>query len=408
MNKIALTILLFLLPLLSKALEVEIDGIKYNLTIDEDNKPVAEVAWKWMRVPPEGYLQGDYRGAIIIPEKVTYEGIDFSVTKIGEESFMGSQYLTSVTIPNSVTSIGYHAFGGCTSLTSVTIPNSVTHLGGDAFSYCTSLTSVILPNSLEILDDFFVGCSSLKSITIPNSVKKIESYAFQGCTSLTSITIPNSVTSIGSSAFRDCRSLTSITIPNSVTKIEWGVFINCSNLKSVNLPNRIEEISASLFQNCESLTSIIIPNSVTKINLAAFEGCRSLTTVVVGTGMKEIENDAFTSCTHLKDFYCYAAQASSDSPSWKVFNGGASVSTATLHVPTESLLFYKLNNPWTDFGNVVALTENDPTPTDVKAIRKIDNNSEKTFDLYGRRIDQPKRGIYIKDGKKVIIRDFKR
>lgn len=406
MNKIALTFFLFLLPLLSKAIEVEIGELKYSLTIDEDNKPVAEVILK--KNPNSYYVQGDYYGAITIPEKVTYEGIDFTVTRIGEEAFWNSPYLTSVTIANSVTSIGHEAFHGCTSLTSVTIPNSVTRIESGVFTHCTNLTSVTLSNSIEVLGKIFYECSGLETITIPNSVKRIESYAFQNCTSLASVTIPNSVTSIGRNAFVGCTSLTSMTIPNSVTKIEWGVFSECSNLKSVNLPNRIEEISASLFQNCESLTSIIIPNSVTKINPAAFEGCRSLTTVVVGTGMKEIENDAFTSCTHLKDFYCYAAQASSDSPSWKVFNGGASVSTATLHVPTESLLFYKLNNPWTDFGNVVALTENDPTPTDLKAIRKIDNNSEKTFDLYGRRIDQPKRGIYIKDGKKVIIRDFKR
>ena len=46
-------------------------------------------------------------------------------------------------IPNSVTSIGGRAFSGCSGLTSITIPNSVTSIGNYAFSYCSGLTEVV-------------------------------------------------------------------------------------------------------------------------------------------------------------------------------------------------------------------------------------------------------------------------
>ncbi len=56
-----------------------------------------------------------------------------SVTSIGDNAFGNCSDLTSVTIPNSVTSIGDNAFGNCSGLTSVTILNSVTSFGRNAF-----------------------------------------------------------------------------------------------------------------------------------------------------------------------------------------------------------------------------------------------------------------------------------
>ena len=150
----------------------------------------------------------EYSGEVIIPENVTYNGITYSVTSIGNYAFSVCSSLTSVTIPNSVTSIGSYAFNGCSRLTSITIPNSVTSIG----------------------ESTFYGCYSLTSVTIPNSVTSIGFEAFEYCRSLTSITIPNSVTSIGDNAFAYCSSLTSITIGNSVESIGDWTFYACSSL----------------------------------------------------------------------------------------------------------------------------------------------------------------------------------
>lgn len=237
---------------------------------------------------------GNYHGALVIPEEVTYLNRTRKVTAIGAKAFYQNDRLTSITIPNSVTSIGEYAFNTCSSLTSVsisnrvsiiekgafygchslksvTIPNSVTTIGDFVFAYCDSLTWVTIPNSVTTIGYSMFGyCYSLKSVTIPNSVTTIEAFAFSGCLSLTSITIPNSVTSIGNDAFAGCSGLTSVTIPNSVKTIGIGGFEHCSGLTSVTFYNGVTTIGERAFEDCSSLTSITIPNSVTSIGDRAF------------------------------------------------------------------------------------------------------------------------------------------
>jgi hypothetical protein len=239
-------------------------------------------------------------GGLVIPQAVTENSVEYSVTSIGDGAFCGCSGLTTVTISNSVTSIGQAAFNGCSSLTSVTIGNSVTSIGDGAFYNCSGLTSVTISNSVtSIGSSAFYGCSSLTTVTIPNSVTSIGGGAFRGCSGLTTITISNSVTRIGSSAFYGCSGLTSVTIPNSVTSIGERAFEGCIGLTSVTIPNSVTSIGSSAFRDCSGLTSVTIPNSVTSIGIGAFNGCSGLTTVTIGNSVTSIGSAAFYNCIGL-------------------------------------------------------------------------------------------------------------
>ena len=316
-------IILALLPLVVHADAVQIDGIYYNL---DNIVKTAEVTSN----------PNKYSGAVVIPEAVKYNGVQYDVTIIGNNAFQYCSSLTSITIPNSVTSIEICAFYKCTGLTSVTIPNSVTSIGYYAFQYCSGLRSISIGNSVtSIGGSAFEGCGVLTSITVGNSLVNIVGGVFAGCSSLTSIhvaegnnkydsrdgcnaiietesnililgckntVIPNSVTSIGS-AFSGCTGLTSVTIPNSVTSIGASAFNDCTGLTSVTIPNSVTSIGSSAFRNCRGLTSVTIPNSVTSIGEYAFEGCSVLNGITIGNTVTSIGNSAFQGCSELKNVF---------------------------------------------------------------------------------------------------------
>lgn len=108
-TKILLSLFISLLALSASAYNFMVDGIAYNK--NSDGKSVT-VTYTTDDVPdPDNH--SSYKGKITIPEKVTYNGVTYSVTSIGYRAFFDCTGLTSITIPNSVTSIGEFAFSGC-------------------------------------------------------------------------------------------------------------------------------------------------------------------------------------------------------------------------------------------------------------------------------------------------------
>ena len=301
---LAITVFVTLLTNIVSAYDIEVDGIYYN--IDIENKTVS--------VTFQGGWLNCYEGNIIIPSVVSYANQELPVTSIDNFAFSDCTGLTSVRIPNSVTSIGDYAFRKCTGLTSISIPSSVTTIGEYAFRECTGLTSITIPNSVTSIGDAaFRECTRLTSITIPNSVTSIGGSTFSNCSGLTSITIPSSVTSIGEYAFRECTGLTSVTIPNSVTSIGYSAFLNCNNLNKIEISDlgswcqiQFENYFSNplyfahhLYLGDKEINNLVIPESVSLINSYAFIECYSLESLEIPNTVNYIGEDAFSECSNL-------------------------------------------------------------------------------------------------------------
>ena len=294
--------------------------------------------------------------------------------------FMASAHDIEVKNADNVT-IYYNYFNNGTEL-------EVTFRGSSYGSYSGEYQgNVVIPEEVTYMnrtrkvtsigDDAFMFCKGLTSVTIPNSVTSIGERAFYSCFGLTSITIPNSVTSIGSEAFFVCKGLTSITIPNSVTSIGSEAFSNCSGLTSITIPNSVTSIGEGAFYYCSGLTSITIPNSVKSIGDSAFDGV-DLTTVV-----SLIENP----------FVIEGKSSSSRAFSVNTFYN------ATLYVPVGTIDKYKATNGWKDFVYIV-----EGTPTGIKVIENTQKKKATVYDLNGVRLSEPKKGINIINGQKVIVK----
>lgn len=254
---------------------VTIDGYTFHFTLNLDTYTA--------RVTKVTSQKTSY--SITIPENVTYDEHNYSITSIGndyESSIVDSpSKVSKIIIPNSVTTIGDYAFYQCRG--TITLPTNLIYIGNYAFS-----------------------SSRLQKVTIPSGVTTIGDYAFSECTMLSSISIPNSVTSIGDYAFSGCTKLTSIRIPNQVTSIGQGTFKN-SGLTSATIGNRVTSIGKDAFYLCTSLTSITIPNNVETIGAHAFYGCSSMNSITLGTHLTNIGKEALPSNNNQAlNVYCYA------------------------------------------------------------------------------------------------------
>lgn len=355
--------------------------------------------------------------------------IENGVTSIGERAFydFGNAGLASVTIPASVTSIGYAAFHVCT-IPSVTFASGsqLTSIGGYAFEECPNLTSFTIPNGVTTIgESAFMGCPSLASVTIPASVETIDDYAFSLCTGLTSITIPNSVTSIGKEAFSQCENLATVTL-NSNPKIGADAFknyINSNPTVTMNLmANSADEkywmtfynenynfqadantqvFKAALSDTKVSLTELTTDKIVNKNNAVLL---KSTASPIVMTLTSTNSENVFTG-NDLNGVSDPAGHTAADPSTTFVLNKG-----------TQGVGFYKLatgsklgvGKAYLSYSgggasNFFDIDDDGTTGID-NGQWTIDNSDKVFYDLNGRRVMNPTKGLYIVNGKKVLLK----
>ena len=92
----------------SYAYDFEVDGIYYDYNDGSGGTTVAVA-----RGPGGGFSNNSYKGDVVIPPSVIYNGKTYIVSAIGKDAFLSCHDVTSVTIPTSVISIGDRAFEGC-------------------------------------------------------------------------------------------------------------------------------------------------------------------------------------------------------------------------------------------------------------------------------------------------------
>lgn len=277
-------------------------------------------------------------GVIDIPDTVTKDNIDYTVTAIGNNAFE-SLNVSSVFIPATVTSIGPFAFRFCKFLATVTFAedSQLKSIGLGAF-YGTEqayprFKEIKIPDSVETIGNAaFRYCQNLERIALPSALQTLSNVTFYGCTALSEVTFPASLETIQVGAFGYCRNLSEVELPASLKTIQSYVFGGCSDLKTVSYDGSLEQwnhITANndvLGYSCPSLvtddytaqfilvendlpdhfpktvtitkytgteSTVILPSTisswpVTKIGEAAFQDNTTITSVTIPASVTEI------------------------------------------------------------------------------------------------------------------------
>ncbi len=212
-----------------------IDGIYYDLSGTEAAVSTSNAS-------------GCQLANVVIPEKVTFNGVEYTVTSIKEKAFgsatasKGNGKVVSVTIPSTVTIVGQYAFANCVNITTVNSYSTI--LGSYMFYNCPLVENVTLKNTVKISNHAFCNTiadnnskkTNISSLVFPETLQFIGQYAFARCL-ITNIVIPAGVTTIEGNAFTDCDSLEKAVVLG--TTLNTAVFNNCSALDELVLTEKI-------------------------------------------------------------------------------------------------------------------------------------------------------------------------
>jgi len=175
-------------PLVLDQLIVTIDGIRYLL---KDGKANIEIQ------------PATLSGEVTIPDKVTYESVDYDVTTVmgAHEIESGGAFsytqVTKVTLPSSIKTIGWQAFKNAQNLQEVVLNEGITEIVESAFAECPELTTINIPSTVTVLPGaIFSDCPKLKALTLPEGITKLDNNALYN-SGIETLTIPSTCTSIG-------------------------------------------------------------------------------------------------------------------------------------------------------------------------------------------------------------------
>lgn len=348
--------------------KVMIDGLNYYL---DDEKKTARVA------------NGDYKGEIIIPATVTYNGVTYTVNEIREDAFKGNKNITAITIPETFNTNSFNEdethyipegfIDGCTNLT--TIAGTSSAIGSVIYEgYNHTIKQAIVFNDFGEDGEpwwwanivlYFAALESLDLSAV--EVELIDylhnSYdntmAFEGAHNLKTLILPKTLTNIPAELCREAWSLQSITIPKGVTEIGDAAFYNCHALSSVNFEGTPKRIGKYAFYNAHALTSISIPNGVEEVGAAAFYGCTYLTDIEIPASVKVMGDNSFALCSKVKSIKSAALVPPTieDKTFYEV-----DLNTP-LYVYESAYEAYKADRYWGRFNNIIKV---DNMPTDVE------------------------------------------
>jgi len=425
------------------------DNIKYlgHVAIEMENKSESLTIKEGTTVIADNFLvYGDPLVSITLPS---------SIKCIGTSAFEGCKEIKTINLPEGLEEIGRRAFRG-TELSGVRLPSTLKYLGGCAFAYNKNLDIITLPESLEYLgarvfqkcigivqvnlqyaqeqktggdyygptsgqigEKLFYQCTGIEKVTVGPSVPKIYDGMFEGCTNLRKVVFEDRQSSdtlaIGNRAFYGCTSLLTSEIQGSNNSSKQAPrFAPEDNEPTLTIPGFTSAVGENTFCGCESLKSIVVSDGITVLPNYIFYRCPSVEKIYLPSSLDSLGDKALcfigSKENHPFDLYC-AAKSVPKLPISRFGSYGRTynpfqpnLTDCRLFVVPETVELYQATEFWNKF-EILADESLDIEITIPDASRNHDNQ---IFNLQGHKVRQIgqrlPRGIYVVDGKKILIR----
>ena len=172
-----------------------------------------------------------------------------------------------------------------------------------------------------------------------------------------------------------------------------GKFAIPETVTNHNKTYTVTEIGESTFENNKNITEVIIPSSITGIGDKAFKGCVNLRAITVYNP------------TPINLSVAGARGAGTRSGGSSVFEG-VDKFLCILYVPDGSVDLYKAASVWSEFRHIIPIST-----TGISGVTISEDEVFDVYDLRGRKVkskttnlDGLTRGIYIVNGKKVVVK----
>ena len=393
---------------------------------------------KWIKgLEGEGvYLFGGwaiaYIGAVpnelVMPEATV--GICENFLKHGPST--GYSNLKTLVLNEGLKTIQGNAFEYCSQLAVINVPASVEYLDADAFTGCCitaynvaegnavySSADGVLFNADKTILRVYPSYKTGDSYTTPAGVTTVGTYAFYGA-SLKNLVVSEGVTSIGNQAIRQLSSLETLDLPSTLESLGTGTFVNCKKLTTVilratTIPHYSgDDLSNSSYNNtvlyvpAESVDAYIADANWGKLNNSgARDNIKSMDAIVV-SGVTLDQTTATLTEGETLTLTATVAPATALNKTVVWSTSDAEVATVDENGVVTAVAEGTATITATASGKeatCVVTVEKKQAEEDPTGIEQVEaQGSTVVYDLMGRRVEKAEKGIYIVNGKKVVLK----
>ena len=369
----------------------------------------------------------------------------------GKQAFQKTK-IESIDLTNTkLISLGDYMFADCSNLKTVKLPSTLKYIWNHAF-YNSSLSSITLPPSLLKINEWAFQNTHLANVVIPTNCSRIEQGAFSDNDNLTTVVVNGSVCYLAVNAFAKCPTLTDVYITSEnepfaecygfpfdnnpkvhVMKDYVDTFSGLKTSENYN-PCNTEKFDSNLFITFSKDKEWKTFTSAYNLDFSSAEGLIAYTAkynkdndavaltpvkkVAAHTGLilKGVKGETYTVSILASDekldaetdnqlLDCVDAVWSSNRDEDYFLSGDKFVKSAHdgWALPGKSFLYIEGGRGNQSGSPLRVYVDNTAT-----AINGITNNpvvkDEAYYNLQGVKVQRPQHGVFIHNGKKVVLK----